>query len=64
MTYDITSLPWCNVIDDYRLVFIVSLSLFRKILNARQKLNIHRVGDSDVISFRIYASWFSPPSCG
>jgi len=21
-------------------------------------------GDSDVISFHIYASWFSPPSCG
>ena len=21
-------------------------------------------GDSDVISFRIYASWFLPPSCG
>ena len=21
-------------------------------------------GDSDVISFHIYASWLSPPSCG
>jgi len=25
---------------------------------------IYTQGDSDVISFRIYASWFSPPSCG
>jgi len=29
-------LPWCSQIDDYRLVFIVSISLLRNILNARQ----------------------------
>jgi len=28
--------PWCNEIDDYRLVFIVSGSLLHKILNACQ----------------------------
>ena len=26
--------------------------------------NANTLGDSDVISFHIYASWFSPPSCG
>jgi len=26
--------------------------------------NANTSGDSDVISFHIYASWFSPPSCG
>ena len=36
-------------------------------LNSRQVVSetvIYASGDSDVISFRIYASWFSPPSCG
>jgi len=27
-------------------------------------ISIYAYSDSDVISFRIYASWFSPPSCG
>jgi len=31
-------------------------------LNSRQVVS--ETVDSDVISFRIYASWFSPPSCG
>jgi len=26
--------PWCDEVDDYRLVFIVSILLLRKILNA------------------------------
>jgi len=25
---------------------------------------LYAQGDSDVISIRIYAGWFSPPSCG
>jgi len=24
----------------------------------------YTLGDGDVISFHIYANWFSPPSCG
>jgi len=29
-----------------------------------QLSNAYTQGDADVISFHIYASWFSPPSCG
>ena len=32
--------------------------------NAYTRLGVYTQGDSDVISFHIYASWFSPPSCG
>ena len=28
------------------------------------KASAYTYGDSDVISFHIYASWFSPPFCG
>jgi len=31
---------------------------------ARIRIYINTQDDSDVISFHIYASWFSPPSCG
>ena len=35
----------------------------RCILTAMDLVNENTQGDNDVISFRIYASWFSPPSC-
>jgi len=36
VTLNILCLPFQNKIDDYRLVFVVSISLLRKILNACQ----------------------------
>jgi len=40
------------------------LRLNQKLGSKKFYLNFYTQGDSDVISFHIYASWFSPPSCG
>ena len=33
-------------------------------LTTRLPSSSYTQGDSDIISFHIYASWFPPPSCG
>jgi len=50
----------------HRNSFVVSVNSVTRLTSTQlaQQQQQATAGDSDVISFRIYANWFLPPSCG
>ena len=64
LSFPIRSFPLLRIPPRYHFHLTTPFSSPRPTTNKVVSCMMLYTGDSDVVSFHIYASWFSPPSCG